>query len=75
MNEKKRIIEKALVVSCAKNGYVSIKSIMRKTGWTRQKALAFGKALVEDGVFGKAVYSLWLKGVKGYYLYKIPHDN
>jgi hypothetical protein len=65
--ERKRNIEKALVVSCANRGYVSINSITRKTGWSKQKAVFLCYSLLKDNIFKSKKYNI--NGVlKGYYL-------
>ena len=68
MNEQKRLVEKMLMVGCAKNGYVSVKAVIKKTGWKKQKVLALGRLLMKERIFSEMVYSHWTRNVKGYSL-------
>lgn len=65
--ERKRNIEKALVISCVNHGYVSINSIIRKTKWSKQKIISLCNCLLKDNIFKSKKYNM--KGIlKGYYL-------
>ena len=65
--ERKRNIEKALVVSCANRGYVSINSIKKKTGWSKQKVVFLCRSLLKDNIFKSKKYNI-IGVLKGYYL-------
>ena len=68
MNEQKRMVEKMLMVGCAKNGYISVKAVIKKTGWKKQKVLALGRLLIKERIFSEIVYSQWARNAKGYSL-------
>jgi hypothetical protein len=65
---KQREYEKILVLSCVKNGRVLFKHIIKKTGWTKQKAIALCHLLVEDGILEEKDYCIFSDKVKGFYV-------
>jgi hypothetical protein len=51
--EERLNIRYLLLLSCAKNGYISIKRASRKLDWSKQKVIAVGQLLCEKGVLTK----------------------
>ena len=66
--QKQREYEKMLVLSCVKNGRVLFKDIIKKTGWSKQKAIAFCHWLVQDGILEEKVYCFFSNKIKGFYV-------
>ena len=60
--KKKMLMRYMLLLSCVKNGYISIKKASRKLGWTKQKVVAVGQALCEKGVLTKDCVELYVYG-------------
>lgn len=68
--QEKHLLRSVCLLSCAKNGYISIKKAERKLGWNKQKIIAVGNLLVERGVLEKDRYTD-LQGdphLDGYYI-------
>lgn len=65
---KQREYEKMLVLSCVRNGRVLFKNIIKKTGWTKQKAVFVCHQLVQDGVLEEKDYCFFSDKVKGFYI-------
>lgn len=55
--QEKNILRSVCLLSCAKNGYISIKKAEKKLGWKKQKIIAVGNLLVEKGVLAKDRYT------------------
>lgn len=66
--QKQREYEKMLVLSCVKNGRVLFKNIIKKTGWTKQKAVFICQWLVRDGILEEKDYCFFSDKVKGFYV-------
>ena len=66
--QKQREYEKILVLSCVKNGRVLFKDIIKKTGWTKQKAVALCRWLAQDGILEEKIYCFFSNKVKGFYV-------
>lgn len=54
---EKNLLRGVLLLSCAKNGYISIKKASKKLGWERHKVAAVGNLLVEQGILIKDRYT------------------
>lgn len=67
-SQKQREYEKILVLSCVKNGQVLFKDIIKKTGWTKQKAIALCRLLVQDGILEEKIYCFCSDKIKGFYV-------
>ena len=65
---KQREYEKVLALSCVKKGRVLFNDIVKKTGWTKQKAIALCQLLVLDGILEEKDYCLFSDKVKGFYV-------
>lgn len=55
--QEKNILRSICLLSCAKNGYISIKKAEKKLGWNKQKIVAVGNLLVTNGVLVKDRYT------------------
>jgi hypothetical protein len=66
--QKQREYEKTLVLSCVKNGRVLFKDIIKKTGWSKQKAVALCYLLTQDGILGEKSYCFCRNKFKGFYV-------
>jgi hypothetical protein len=55
--QEKNILRGMCLLSCAKNGYISIKKAAKKLGWSKQKIVCMGNLLVENGVLVKDRYT------------------
>ena len=66
--QKQREYEKILVLSCVKNGRVLFKDIIKKTGWTNQKAFALCHLLAQDGILEEKIYCFFSNKIKGFYV-------
>jgi hypothetical protein len=55
--QEKNILRSICLLSCAKNGYISIKKTEKKLGWSKQKIICVGNLLVENGVLKKDRYT------------------
>lgn len=53
---EKNLLRGVLLLSCAKNGYISIKKASKKLGWYKHKVVAVGNLLVEQGILSKNYY-------------------
>lgn len=51
--QEKNILRSMCLLSCVKNGYISIKKAEKKLGWSKQKIICVGNLLVENGVLMK----------------------
>ena len=60
--EEKTIMRHILLLSCAKNGYISIKKASRKLDWSKQKVAAVGQTLCEKGVLTKIYEEDYIRG-------------
>lgn len=68
--QEKNIYRGMCLLSCAKNGYISIKKAEKKLGWDKQKIVAVGNLLVAEGILEKDRYTDY-KGyprLDGYYI-------
>lgn len=54
--QEKNILRGMCLLSCAKNGYISIKKATKKLGWSKQKIVAVGNLLVENNILVKERY-------------------
>lgn len=54
---EKQMLRCVCLLSCAKNGYISIKKASKKLGWQKQKIISVGNLLVEKGVLEKDRYT------------------
>lgn len=52
-HEEKTLMRYILLLSCIKNGYISIKKASRKLDWSKQKIIAVGNLLCNKGVLSK----------------------
>lgn len=48
--QEKNIYRSICLLSCAKNGYISIKKAEKKLGWNKQKIIGVGNLLVAKGI-------------------------
>jgi hypothetical protein len=48
--QEKNIWRGVCLLSCAKNGYISIKKAKKKLGWSKQKVISVGNLLVTKGI-------------------------
>lgn len=48
--QEKNIYRSMCLLSCAKNGYISIKKAGKKLGWNKQKIIGVGNLLVTKGI-------------------------
>ena len=55
--QEKNILRDMCLLSCAKNGYISIKKAEKKLGWSKQKIVCVGNLLVENGILMKDRYT------------------
>jgi hypothetical protein len=55
--QEKNILRGMCLLSCAKNGYISIKKAEKKLGWSKQKIVCVGNLLVENGILMKDRYT------------------
>jgi hypothetical protein len=55
--QEKNILRSICLLSCAKNGYISIKKAEKKLGWNKQKIVSVGNLLVAEGILKKDLYT------------------
>lgn len=48
--QEKNILRGICLLSCAKNGYISVKRAEKKLGWSRQKIVGIGNLLATKGI-------------------------
>lgn len=68
--QEKNILRGMCLLSCAKNGYISIKKAEKKLGWNKQKIISVGNLLVTNGVLIQDRYtdSYGEPHLDGYYI-------
>jgi hypothetical protein len=55
--QEKNILRSVCLLSCAKNGYISIKKAEKKLGWNKHKIVSVGNLLVAEGILEKDRYT------------------
>ena len=68
--QEKNIYRSICLLSCAKNGYISIKKAEKKLGWSKQKVIGVGNLLVTKGILTQDRHTI-LNGysrLNGYYI-------
>lgn len=48
--QEKDVLRGACLLSCAKNGYISIKKAEKKLGWSKHKIISVGNLLATKGI-------------------------
>jgi hypothetical protein len=68
--QEKNILRGMCLLTCAKNGYISIKKAKKKLGWSIQKIICVGNLLVENGVLTKDIHTIFngYSRLNGYYI-------
>jgi hypothetical protein len=51
--EEKKLLREMCLLSCAKNGYISIRKAAKRLGWHKQKIIAIGNFLAIKGILNK----------------------